>query len=168
MAFWAPEGNFNLWYLPKQVSLQSQTAHDSSPTIIGNMTAKWLNLGNFLFFPNWNPRIGVWGLKCFSSFRIISVFLSNLSESAQWSEVSHSVMFDSLWPPGLYSPWNSPGQNTGVGSLSLLQGIFPTQGSGSAQYLSPIWASEFLYGVVLQLVLASVFALSMFLQRGKR
>ena len=28
-----------------------------------------------------------------------------------------------------YSPWNSPGQNTGVGSLSLLQGIFPTQGS---------------------------------------
>ena len=27
-----------------------------------------------------------------------------------------------------YSPWKSPGQNTGVGSLSLLQGIFPTQG----------------------------------------
>ena len=27
------------------------------------------------------------------------------------------------------SPWNSPGQNTGGGSLSLLQGIFPTQGS---------------------------------------
>ena len=26
------------------------------------------------------------------------------------------------------SPWNSLGQNTGVGSLSLLQGIFPTQG----------------------------------------
>ena len=34
-----------------------------------------------------------------------------------------------LWLHGLYSPWNSPGQNTGVGSLSLLQGIFPTQGS---------------------------------------
>ena len=28
-----------------------------------------------------------------------------------------------------HSPWNSPGQNTGVGSLSLLQGIFPNQGS---------------------------------------
>ena len=37
-------------------------------------------------------------------------------------------MSDSLRPYGLYSPWNSPGQNTGVGSLSLLQGIFPTQG----------------------------------------
>ena len=35
----------------------------------------------------------------------------------------------SLRPHGLYSPWNSPGQNTGVGCLSLLQGIFPTQGS---------------------------------------
>ena len=30
---------------------------------------------------------------------------------------------------GSYSPWNSPGKNTGVGSPSLLQGIFPTQGS---------------------------------------
>ena len=34
----------------------------------------------------------------------------------------------SLEPHGPYSPWNSPGQNTGVGSLSLLQGIFATQG----------------------------------------
>ena len=42
---------------------------------------------------------------------------------------SCSVMSNSLGPHGLYSPWNSPGQNTGVGSLSLLQGIFPTQGS---------------------------------------
>ena len=42
---------------------------------------------------------------------------------------SCSVMSDSLWLHGLYSPWNSPGQNTGVDSLSLLQGIFPTQGS---------------------------------------
>ena len=40
-----------------------------------------------------------------------------------------SFVFDSLWPHGLYNPWNPPGQNTRVGSLSLLQGIFPTQGS---------------------------------------
>ena len=48
---------------------------------------------------------------------------------AKWSE-SHSVVSDSLWPHVLYiySPWNSPGQNTGVGTLSLLQGILPTQG----------------------------------------
>ena len=42
---------------------------------------------------------------------------------------SLSVMFDSLWHHGLYSPWNSPSWNTRVGSRSLLQGIFPTQGS---------------------------------------
>ena len=42
-------------------------------------------------------------------------------------KVSQSCL--TLWLHGLYSPWNSPGQNTGVGSLSLLQGIFQTQGS---------------------------------------
>ena len=39
------------------------------------------------------------------------------------------VMSDSLPSRGLYSPWNSLGPNTGLGSLSLPQGIFPTQGS---------------------------------------
>ena len=42
---------------------------------------------------------------------------------------SRSVLSNSLRSHGLYSPWNSPAQNTGVGSLSLLPGIFPTQGS---------------------------------------
>ena len=42
---------------------------------------------------------------------------------------SHSVVSDFSQPHGLSSPWNSPGQNTGAGNLSLLQGIFPTQGS---------------------------------------
>ena len=37
-------------------------------------------------------------------------------------------MSDSLWPHGLYSPWNSPGRNR-LGSLSLLQEVFSTQGS---------------------------------------
>ena len=42
-------------------------------------------------------------------------------------------MSNSLRPHGLYSPWNSPGQNSGMGSLFLLQGIFPTQGSPTVQ-----------------------------------
>ena len=41
----------------------------------------------------------------------------------------HSVVSNSLGPRGLYSPWDFPGQNTRVGGHSLLQGIFPTQGS---------------------------------------
>ena len=43
---------------------------------------------------------------------------------------SHSVMSNSV-PHGLYSLWNSPGQNTGVGSFSPFQGILPTQGLNS-------------------------------------
>ena len=42
---------------------------------------------------------------------------------------SCSAVSNSLRPHGLYSQWNSPDQNTGMGSLSLLLGIFPTQGS---------------------------------------
>ena len=38
----------------------------------------------------------------------------------EWGAIAFSVH-------GLYSPCNSPGQNTGVGSLSLLQEIFLTQ-----------------------------------------
>ena len=44
----------------------------------------------------------------------------------KWKSLSCVRLFE---PHGLYSPWNSPGQNTGVGSLPLLQGIFPTPGS---------------------------------------
>ena len=45
------------------------------------------------------------------------------SESESCSAVSNSMQ-----PHGLYSPWNSPGQNTGVGSLSLLLGNLPNLG----------------------------------------
>ena len=48
----------------------------------------------------------------------------------RWSEnESPSVMSDFLRYHGLYSPWNSLGRNSGVGSLSLLQGNFLIQGS---------------------------------------
>ena len=36
---------------------------------------------------------------------------------------SHAIVSDSFWPHGLYSPWNSPGQNTEVGSFALLQEV---------------------------------------------
>ena len=59
-------------------------------------------------------------------------------------------MSNSLQLHGLYSLWNFPGQNSGVGSLSLLHGIFPIQGSnpglphhGRILYqLSHKWRSE--------------------------
>ena len=42
---------------------------------------------------------------------------------------SRSVVSNSLQTHGLYSAWNSPGQDTRMGSGSFLQGIIPTQGS---------------------------------------
>ena len=42
----------------------------------------------------------------------------------KWNLLSHVWL---MWPKELCRPWNSPGQNTGVGRLSLFQGIFPTQ-----------------------------------------
>ena len=45
------------------------------------------------------------------------------------SKYGAAIHSNSLWSHGLYSPWNSPGQNTGMGNLSFLQRIFPTQGS---------------------------------------
>ena len=53
-----------------------------------------------------------------------------LKLAASWNESeseSRSVVSDSLQRHGLYSPWNSPGQNTGAGCHALLQGIFSTQ-----------------------------------------
>ena len=44
----------------------------------------------------------------------------------EWPEPETTVLAGGS---DIYGPWNSPGQNTGVGSLSLLQGIFPTEGS---------------------------------------
>ena len=54
--------------------------------------------------------------------------------NVECESVSCSVVSDSLWPHELWLTrllclWNSPGKNTGVGSHTLLQGIFPTQGS---------------------------------------
>ena len=64
--------------------------------------------------------LGVWTLRAFHTYSTIN--------GLKWSE-SRLVVSDSVRPHGLYSPWNSLGQNTGVGSPSLLQGTFPTKGS---------------------------------------
>ena len=55
--------------------------------------------------------------------------------AAKPNSLGHVRLFPTQWT-GPYRPWDFPGQNTGVGSLSLLQGIFPTQGSN--QGLPPL------------------------------
>ena len=60
---------------------------------------------------------------------LMSIKIPVLHSQFESENESRSVVSDSLLWHGLYSPWNSPVQNTGVGSLSLLQAIYPTQGS---------------------------------------
>ena len=68
-------------------------------------------------------------LRClflFSSFIFWTNKLFIYHINVEWVKVTQ--LYLTLWRHGLYSPWNFPGQNTGVGNLFLLQGIFPTQG----------------------------------------
>ena len=63
----------------------------------------------------------------------------------------------------IYSPWNSPGQNAGLGSLSLLQRIFPTQGSNTGlphcrQILNQLSHKGSLVLLLLLLLLLSHFS----------
>ena len=71
--------------------------------------------------------IGQW--KCYASWCWPKVNRLPAISSAKWKRklLSHAWLFVTPWR--LYSPWNSPGQNTGVESHSLLQGIFLIQGS---------------------------------------
>ena len=66
--------------------------------------------------------------KKISWFKKQKIHLSVIRWIRSEESESHSVVSDSLQPHELYSPWDSPGQNSEMGSLSLLQGIFPTHG----------------------------------------
>ena len=100
--------NAGLWHWRR---ILYQLSHKGSPRIL-----KWVAYP-FSSGSSWSRNQT--GVSC-----IAGRFFTNwLSEKPQ--SVAQSVS-DSLQPHGLYSPWNSPGQNTGVGSLSLSRGIFPT------------------------------------------
>ena len=98
--------------LPHHRQILYQLSHEGSPRLL-----EWVAYP----FSSGSSQPRNWTrISC-----IAGGFFTNL---AMREAQSHSVVSNSLRPHGLYSPWNSPGQNTGVGSLSLLQGIFPTQG----------------------------------------
>ena len=57
------------------------------------------------------------------------------SQSVSHSVMSNSLQTHGLKPTGLLCPWNSPGKNPRMDCHSLLQGIFPTQGSNTVLLL---------------------------------
>ena len=98
---------------------------------------KRMSCFSFYFCLNVQESVLFWEL--FHHYNIISSFFEIFNADCFWSfllflalflflKVSRSVLSDFLRPHGLYIPWNSPGQDTGLGSLSVLQGMFPSQG----------------------------------------
>ena len=74
-------------------------------------------------------------VACIGCFAFLSFLIHFLSQTKLRSfynttceSESGSFVSNSLRPHELYCSRNSPGQNAGVGNLSLRQGIFPNQG----------------------------------------
>ena len=74
-------------------------------------------------------RIDAFQLWCWRRLLRFPRISKRSNQSIFKESESCSLVSYLLWPYGLYSSWNSPGQNTGVDRCFLLQGIFPTQGS---------------------------------------
>ena len=81
--------------------------------------------------------------------------------------MSNSLQLHGLWPARLLCPWNSPAKNTGVDSHSLLQVIFPNQGSNPGLLYSDsrfftLWATrEWAYFLFLTAPSLKVFITSL-------
>ena len=73
------------------------------------------------------------------------------TESESYSVVSASLGSLRLQPTRLLCPWNFPGKNTGVGCHSVLQGIFPTQGSNPSFLHLLHWQEDFFFNHCISL-----------------
>ena len=83
----------------------------------------------FIILPDWEAQLKSYTANIYWRPSVLpSTSPRHSVQNKYWSE-SSSVVSDSLRPHVLYRLYNSLGQNTGVNSLSPLQGIFPTQGS---------------------------------------
>ena len=109
----------SLWPLGLQPSIQTPVQGILQARILENtgVGSHFLLQG---IFPTQGSNLGL--LHC-------RQILYRLSYRKVLKSESRSVVFHSLWPHELYSPWNSSGQNAKVDNHSLLQRIFPTPGS---------------------------------------
>ena len=98
----------------------------------------------------WRSLVGYspWGRKesdTTDRFPFLS-FTHQVTGKSKGESVSHSVVSNSaphgLGPARPLCPWNSPGKNTGADYHSLLQRIFPNQGSNRGS--STLWAHSLL------------------------
>ena len=90
-------------------------------------------------------RTGPQIIRYFQEKKILIQFLASFqtwksTKAIKWKLLSRVQLFATPWT--IYSPWNSPGQNTGVGCHALHQSIFLTQGS-NLHLTSPALAGGF-------------------------
>ena len=105
--------------------------------------ASWFFILSGCSMPTRGEKIFVWCLHCLRDHH--SLLLLNESQSVSCQVVSNSLKPHGLQPSRLCS-WDSPGKNTGVGCHSLLQGIFPAQGS----HVSRLHSRQILYHLSYQ------------------
>ena len=129
-------------------NLKRQRLKKSAPTSAANFTGSvsgsegsyagfnvLLPLSCFIIFLHGTPHfILLWFCK----------LLSLTYKDARLLQSCPTLQPHGLQPARLLCPWDSPGKNTGVGSHSLLQGIFPTQDRTptSAGRFFTIWATR--------------------------
>ena len=84
-------------------------------------------------------------LKCFWTFIGLKLIWS-VKVKVLVTKSCPTLCYHGLQPAGLFCPWNSTVKNTGMGYHSLLQGIFPIQGSNQGPHIRgrffTIWASR--------------------------
>ena len=110
-----------------------------NPCLKLHIRGSFLQVGQRRYLSLTSAQLGI--LKLWP-WEIPSIHLAQTNEcSAVLSHFSCIQLFTALWtvPARLLCPWDSPGKNTGVGCHTLLQGIFPTQGSNLC-LLSPALA----------------------------
>ena len=104
-----------------KLNIKKMKIMSSGPIISWQIDGGTMETGRDFIF--WGSKIAAVG-NCSHEFKRHFLLGRKAMTNPERESESCSVLCNFLRPHGLYNPWNSLGQNTGVGSLSLLQWIF--------------------------------------------
>ena len=120
---------YSISYLPSFFSLCLWISHNLEhlhPSFLYCSSSPYfIRLNTCFLHPKNLPEIFQSHLNLFCFWHLLKI---QTSSSLKVKSESYSAVSRIFVTHGIYSPWNTPSQNTGVGSCSILQRIFPTQG----------------------------------------